>query len=133
MQLAIALVVDGENPTVGDLRLSGGDLVWLDDFTAETAQRLTIKFSFFKGEWFLDRRQGTPYYQELLVKEPDSKIVRGVFSQIILADPGVAELLSLTISEPDSDRLVTVDFSARLKNGVTLRSSDFGPFLVRVP
>lgn len=133
MELAIALKIDGENPTVGDLQLSGGDLVWLDDFALETAQRLTVKFNFFRGEWFLDRRQGTPWYQELLVKEPDRNVARGVFRQIILSDPGVAEIISLTLSEPDSDRQAEVVFSARLKNGAVLRSTDHGPFLVRVP
>lgn len=133
MELAIARTVDGENPIVGDLMLSSGDLVWLDDFALETAQRLTVKFSFFKGEWFLDRRQGTPYYQELLVKEPDRNTARGVFRRIILSDPGVAEVISLTLSEPDAERQAEVVFSARLKNGVTLRSTDHGPFIVRVP
>jgi hypothetical protein len=133
VELAIALTVDGENPIIGDLSLSGGDLVWLDDFALETAQRLTIKFNFFKGEWFLDRRQGTPYYQELLVKEPDRNTARGVFRRIIGSDPGVAEVISLTLSEPDAERQAEVVFSARLKNGATLRSTDHGPFLVRVP
>lgn len=107
--------------------------MWLDDLPAEVAQRLTVRLNFFKGEWFLDRRQGIPYYQELLIKEPESRVVRGVFSSVISGTPGIASLDSLTIGEPDADRLVDITFTATLTNGQRFRSSAYGPFVVRVP
>lgn len=133
MELAIARSVDAENPTVGDLRLSGGTLVWTTDLATEVAQRLTVRFNFFKGEWFLDRRQGTPWYQEVFVKDPDPAVLRAIFSSVILGTAGVATLERLTLGEPDADRELSLSFEARLTDGSRFLSSAFGPFLVRVP
>src|SRR5690606_28796586 len=87
--------VDSNNPVEGDLHLSGGDLVWTTDLGQEVAQRLRVRFRFFRGEWFLDRREGTPWYGEILVKNPSPRTVRAIFRNIILRTPGVAALNQL--------------------------------------
>ena len=133
VELACVIAVDAENPTEGDLRLSGGNLVWLTDLSAEVAQRLTVRLNFFKGEWWYDQNQGTPYYQQILVKDPDISVLRAVFSRIVLDTPGVATITRLDVAEPDANREVAVTFEARLTDGTRFRSQDFPPFIVRVP
>lgn len=134
MELAITLTEDGENPVVGDLRLSAGRLVWTSDLALEVAQRIAVRLQFFKGEWWLDRRQGLPWYEQVLVKSPDLPVVRGIFSKVITETPGLATLESLILGEPDADRLGELAFSGRLTNGQRFTSAVFGrPYLVRVP
>ena len=133
MELSIVLAPDFDNPTVGDLLLVKGTLVFTKDLRYEVAQRLLTRLSFFKGEWFYDRRQGMPYYQQLLVKAPDSNAVRSIFSQAITGTKGVSSLLSLDIGEPDANREVEIRFVCRLTNGEVFKSTDFQAFIVRVP
>lgn len=42
--------------------------VLTSDLAKEVAQRLTVAFNFFRGEWFLDTREGLPYYEEIIKK-----------------------------------------------------------------
>lgn len=117
------------NPDVGDRMLDeAGKAVVLDDLAAEVAQRLHVRFNFFKGEWFLDLEAGTPYYQRIFRKAPPDSVVRAVFSQLILGTPGVAAIDKFSYSI--ANRVLRVNFTARLDNGVTLRSTDFTPFVI---
>lgn len=123
-------MVDAENPDVGDLRLSAGDVVWETDLGQEVAQRLLTRLNFWRGEWFLNTSAGTPYVQAILgIKAVPHSVVRAVFSSVVLGTPGVASLdrLEFTIG---TDRRLVLDFVARLTNGQVFRSSDFGPFVV---
>lgn len=133
MELAIVVGADFENPTVGDLLLVNGTLVFTSDLGLEVAQRLLTRLNFFKGEWFFDRRQGVPYYQQLLVKGVDSAVVRSVFTQVITGTKGVANLTNLTIGEPDANRESQIVFACLLTNGQRFKSTDYGAFIVRVP
>lgn len=131
MELAVTLVPDAFNPTVGDLLLdTAGKEVVRTTTAAKVAQRLTVKFQFFRGEWFLDTRQGVPYYQVLLRKGVSDAVVRAVFSQVILGDPDVESLTTFDITRNKATRKADVTFTAALRDGTVLTSADFAPFLV---
>jgi hypothetical protein len=121
--------VDDENPIEGDLRLSGGDLVWISG-VEEVAQRIRSRLRFFKGEWFLNQREGTPIFQSVLgVRAPSIPYLTTLYRRIIATTPGVREVRSLVITL-DSARLMTITFEATTDSGETLTSGDFGPFIV---
>lgn len=131
MEGAVTLFATILNPDVGDRMLdSAGRAVMLDDLAQETAQRLHIRLNFFKGEWFLNLESGTPYYQRIFRKAPPDKVIRAVFRDIILGTPGVAALDKFSYSIVN--RVLRLNFTARLKNGAVLRSADFPPFAVGV-
>lgn len=132
MELACVLTPDINNPDVGDLLLSpSGQEVLRTALADEVAQRLYVRFAFFKGEWFLDLNQGTPWYQWILRKRPGDNTIRAVLSQVILGTTGVASVpkLSYTIT---SDRQMTIKFTARLADGSTFDSTSYPPFLISV-
>jgi hypothetical protein len=119
------------DPSTGDLALSGGTLVWGATLPEEVAQRLRSRFRFFKGEWFLDRREGFPWYQRILGQRPSNRAIRTLFTRVIVGTPGIASLLTLDFSR-DNERNLSLVFTARLTDGSTFDSSNFGPFLVEV-
>lgn len=135
MELACVTKITIANPDLGDLMLdeagTGFEVVHTT-LAAEVAQRIHVRLKFFKGEWFLDLEEGTPWYEELLKKGVDDATVRSIFGQVIGGCPGVAELSSLTYSLNKTTRMLALRFVARLDDGTTLRSADFGEFKVFV-
>jgi hypothetical protein len=79
-------------------------------------QHLTNRLRFFHGEWFLDQRQGLPYYERVLIKNPDTNALRTLFRRAIVETPGIAAVdkLELTVA---SDRTASLTFEAALDSG----------------
>lgn len=135
MELGCTTFVTVVNPDLGDLMLDEagtGAFVVHTLLAREVAQRIHVRLKFFKGEWFLNLDEGTPWYQELLVKGASDRTIRSVFGQVIGECPGVAELTSLSYALDKRTRRLSLRFTARLDDGTTLRSADFGEFLVSV-
>lgn len=93
----------------GDLVVTSGDLVLVSDQDA-IAQDLRMALRFFAGEWFADQSAGVPYFDQVLVKNPDTTQLRGVFRDAILARPGVKDLLSLELTLDAALRSLSVAF-----------------------
>jgi hypothetical protein len=133
MQAGVTLVATQTNPTVGDMMLNeaGTEVVMHTSLAAEVAQKIHIRLNFFKGEWFLDLDAGTPYYEHILKKGVTDRVIRAVFGAVITTTPGVSELTKLSYSV-SSDRRLSLTFQCRLKDGTTLKSSDFAAFVINV-
>lgn len=108
----------------GDLSTSGG-LTLLTDLSAETAQRLKIKFRFFKGEGLLDTRSGMPLFEKVLVKDPNIPEVKRLYREVLLADPAVASVTSLDLVYTRGTRTLDLSFEAALTDGTSLIFEDF--------
>jgi hypothetical protein len=83
----------------GDLALSGdftdafgmhagGATVYVEGIQ-QIRQRLSSRFQFFAGEWFLDLRQGIPMYRDVFLKNPRSPVIRSLLRRVVLTTPGV--------------------------------------------
>ncbi|KKM27022.1 hypothetical protein LCGC14_1578880 [marine sediment metagenome] len=95
----------------GDLRIvTGPDAI---------AQSLRIRLRFFLGEWFLDTRIGIPYYQAILLKNPNLVATRGIFGQVIRTSPGVISVGDLTLDLNAAKRRLVLTFSALLDGSDT--------------
>lgn len=79
--------------------VSGGD---------EIRARVERILRSFRGEWFLNIQNGMPYFQEILIKNPQDETVRAHFKRAILSTPGVTKINSLDISLNKSTRVLTV-------------------------
>lgn len=106
----IALGTDGDILVTNNaLTLNSGD--------AAIRQHLNIRLQFFKGEWLLDLRLGVPYYEYVLVKDPDLSLVRNIFRKAILDTPGIASLESFDLSYDRPSRVLSLAFTARKTEG----------------
>lgn len=102
----------------GDLAVEAGDLVLLSDLEA-LKQSVQIRLQFFLGEWYLNQAVGIPYYQSVLVKNPNPAVLDSTFRQALLDTPGILDVSSLVIEVDAATRTGTVTFRA---------SSDLGEF-----
>jgi hypothetical protein len=127
MELGVCLTTDVENPVVGDMLLSYGDVVTHTNLLAETRQRITVRLNFFLGEYFLNLNEGMPWLDILGQKDVEPEF-RAALSECIQGTEGVATLLTLTITEGDK-RAWAADFTAQLIDGTV---ASFGPFVVTI-
>lgn len=116
----------------GDLDVSTGNLVLTTDVNVITAQKLTSRFQLVLGEWFADARIGVPYFQLVLVKNPNLGVIRQLFRQVILTTPGVNQILSDTPSYNPAARTLAWAFQVQTIQGAVLTGGPGVPFIVTV-
>ncbi len=113
----------------GDLALEGGDLVVLGK-TPETRvqymrQKIASRFKFFVGEWFLDEREGVPYYRDVFVKNPNLDLIRSLFLKLLRETPGVLAVPEFKVAFDPAGRIGTFTFRATVTDGeVTVAAKD---------
>lgn len=115
----------------GDLALVNGNFVQVDG-SRMVRQTLIARFRMFLGEFFLDTREGVPYYRDILVKNPDREVVRSVFRQVLEGTPGVLEILSFEIIYDEQERTIRFSFEVQSTDGVIAVSPDDDAFVVRI-
>lgn len=131
MELGVTLVTDYLNPVVGDLKL-GDDLqeVLLTELVDEARQRLQVSLNFFKGEYGFNLDAGLPWFQEILVKSPNLTVIRAILTAAIIQVEGVASVENMTLDFDRRARHLSVNFDARLEDGDTYSTTEYGPFVV---
>lgn len=112
-----------------DLDLSTNDAEIIDGVDA-IAQNLRIRYRFFLGEWFLDVRQGIPYYERILIKNPEFADVNAILREVALTTPGVAEVDRFDSEFDGASRELRVDLWARSDTGEPIEFSE--PFILGV-
>ena len=109
-----------------DLKLTDGhDVVWENGpltaagvthpFTETVAQRLKILLLTYQNEWFWDTTYGVPYWQSILGIKTTKARVDLIFSQKILSEPGVKEIVSFKSTLVN--RQYSLTFQARVVDG----------------
>lgn len=95
--------------------------------------RILARLRFFKREWFLDLRQGMPYYEAVFVKNPDIGLVQSIFRRAILSTPGVLSIARMTTNFDRLARVFTIDpLEIVLTGGVVFRAQP-DEFIVALP
>lgn len=89
------------------------------------AQKLKIRLWFFLGEWFLDTAEGTPWFQSVLVKNPNLALVGTLLKSRILETPGVLSLVSFELEFDRGLRNLAVSFQAKTESGMVELSEVF--------
>lgn len=112
----------------GDLRMEGGNLVFVTGAEA-VRQHLESRLRFFLGEWFLDQREGIPYFRHVLgVQAPSVTLLTSIFRKVALDTPGIESLplFRLAIDR----RTLQIEFEAHLETGEVIATAE--PFIVEV-
>ncbi len=103
----------------GDLDISGAELSIVRDDDA-LVQHCQIRFRLVKGEWFLDTRVGMPYFEKILVKNPDTVVIGALFRKAILEQPGIVEITRFELEFDSAARQLSLAFTAKKDDGGTL-------------
>ncbi len=108
-----------------DLIIQDGDFLLISD-AERVAQQIKIKLKWFLGEWFLDITGGMPYFESILVKNPNTNQIRNIFRQKILEVDDVTAAPSLTLSINKQQRVLTVEYEAETTFGLVTRKEVLG-------
>ena len=103
----------------GDIDVSGGDLHLTSDLEA-IRQSIRIHLEFFRGEWFLDVDAGLPYFQEILIKNPQLPALQSIFRAELLKVQGVTSVQSISLDFDRTSRALTVTFRVVTDKGAIL-------------
>lgn len=105
------------NQATRELELDNGDLQ-LTETTEAIQQHLAQRLRTFFAEWFLDRRIGIPYFEQVLIKSFNPEVLDTIFKNAILNTPGVLELIEFDIDLDNATRVMTLTFKANTLDGV---------------
>lgn len=108
-----------------DLIIREGDLILIDN-AERVAQQVKITLCFWYGEWFLDREDGTPYLEYILVKNPNMSHVRQIVSERIRSVEGVTALPALSLDYNSQARTLGVEYEADTDYGLITRKEVLG-------
>lgn len=97
------------DPVTHDLLIEDYDLVLTDD-KEQLVQNLKIRLLFFLGEWFLDITRGVPYFEEILIKNPNQARVESILKQQILETENVNEMLEFNLNYDSLNRVLNLTF-----------------------
>lgn len=114
-----------------DLLLENGDFVMVDG-SRLVRQTIASRFRFYLGEWFLDVREGVPYYRDILVKNPDLDVVRSTFRQVLTTTPGVLDVLSFSLTFDPHDRVLHFAFEVQSTDGPIEVVAEDEDFIIRL-
>lgn len=113
------------NIAKNDLVIKNNDLILIDN-TERVAQQVLITLRFWLGEWFLDTREGVPYLEYVLVKNPNMSHIRQILTEKIQSVEGVKRIISLDFDFRRVARELYVDFEVDTDYGLITERAVLG-------
>jgi hypothetical protein len=104
--------------------INNGDVSMTPTDDEGIAQNIVQRLRILKGEWFLDRTVGLPYFEIILEKNPDSNLVATIIKNTILETKGVTKLNKFSLYFDNKARKASVTFEVTTENGATLANSE---------
>ena len=91
---------------------SSGNIAVLPDKPVSPllSQRIKHRLQTFRGECYLDRTIGVPYFSEVMKKNPDLGRIRSLLAAVISGVEGVVKILSLDVLFTQRTRTLSVKF-----------------------
>lgn len=107
----------------GDYTFGQGDDTFLIDSPECVAQAVKTRFELWRGQWFLDLTEGTPYVQSVLGKQRSDVYILAIRERI-QDTPGVMSILSFDTNYDGTSRRVTFTSSIDTIYGQTTVTSE---------
>ena len=98
-----------------DIVITDRDLATVDD-PAAIAQNVRQRLSMFTNEWFLNLGEGTPWFEDILVKGQRQYVVEDTLKARIRDTPGITDLAQFELVQ-SSERAISVSFTATTATG----------------
>ena len=105
------------DPVTNDLAIDDRyNLRFTADVGEYLSQKIESRLRWYRGEWFLGRSGGLPYFQSVLGKA-DLSEVNALLLSTVSGVPGVAEVQDFTTSYDEVQREYSVSFTVRAADG----------------
>lgn len=101
-----------------DLYFSSSDIHVVNDLDS-VEQSLKVRLLFYLREWFLDTTSGVPYYDDVLVKNPNVPDIENILKSKIIDTENVTEILEFNSEFDNSTRQLSITFKAKTSFGDT--------------
>lgn len=103
-----------------NLNIINHDLSFTNSNAVYVQQKLFIRLSIIKGEYYLNKELGIPYFEEVFIKNANRGYIADLFKLTILQTPGVEELLFFSIVYQGQERTMNLTFSVKITTGEIL-------------
>lgn len=100
----------------GNIDVSKRTLVITNEIVA-LKEHIQQKYSMFLGEYFLDRRLGIPYYENILIKQYNEINVETILKRVLFNIDDIYSINSFVLDFDDPERNLDVEFSCTTKFG----------------
>ncbi|MDC9622774.1 hypothetical protein PSI22_14290 [Xenorhabdus sp. XENO-7] len=105
----------------GDYSFGQGDSTFLTNSPEAVAQAVKTRLNLWRGDWFLDTAEGTPYREVVLDKSYASAMA---LRERILGTEGVTEIISLNAKRDPDTRKITITATINTRYGKTTVTSE---------
>ena len=113
------------NINTNDLVIQNGDLMVIDN-AERVAQQIAIHLRFFNGEWFLNTSEGVPYFEYILVKNPNLNHIRQVLREAIEKVSDVIKINYISLNYDRINRILYVGYEVKTAYGLITRKEVLG-------
>lgn len=90
-------------------------------------QRISQVLKTIAGEWFLDLDYGLPYFEQILIKNPNLPAVQDIFRRALLSVKGVSSVERLNLSLDTTSRTLTVSWVVLTDLGLLVGTDNITP------
>lgn len=115
----------------GDLTITAGNLAIVRDPITECALKIKARLALWLGEWFLDVRQGVPWYR-VLGKDLDTVTTQQILRKVIAETPGVGSVDYVKVRDVGASRTRQITYSARTDAGAVITGGQGLPLVLGV-
>lgn len=102
---------------------SNYQLAVTETFEALVAARIRARLRTVLGEHFLNRELGVPYFEEVLVKNPDTNRVNNLLISEMVAVPGVQKVLEFDSTFDRASRVFNIRFKVLVTTGAVVEGT----------
>ncbi len=106
------------DPDTRDLSFDEGGVVQWADSDALVRQRVGIRLRTEVGEWTYDAAMGLPYRDRILVKNPDTRLIRGLIVAEVSRAEGVLSVARCDVTYARATRHLTASVHAKTTTGL---------------
>jgi hypothetical protein len=99
-----------------DILIENGQFSLTQNESESLAQKLKIKLTTFREEWFLDVTEGIPYYQLIFGKGTSKATIDAIFLRAISEEADVQQVLDFQSVVDATNRIYTLTFQVRSSN-----------------
>ncbi len=100
-----------------DLLTVDNDLLLIDN-AERIAQQICITLKFWLSEWFLNKNDGVPYLERIMIKNPNMSHIRQILREKIMSVDGVDSVSALNLSLDKENRTLSVTYEAYTSYGL---------------
>lgn len=87
-------------------------------------QRIVSRLRMFAGEYFLDTRQGLPFYQLIAGRQANTNMIDALYRKAIQTTPGIVSVDSIQSTLDKPSRVLKTNWSATYDDGLILTATD---------